>query len=129
MLRLFASASADRPGDPSAILLAIIGFASVFIVLMLFALIISIMQKTANNKNVPQKTEKTKATISTPEKEQIGNNANPEIVSYAYGKCDLHDVDERTAALLMAIVADKTQFPLNELYFKSIRSLESEQNK
>lgn len=45
MLKLFAAASADQPQDPSVFLIAIIGFASVFVVLMIFWLIISIMQK------------------------------------------------------------------------------------
>ncbi|NLM19071.1 MAG: OadG family protein [Clostridiaceae bacterium] len=119
MLRLFASASADRPEDPSVFLIAIIGFTSVFIVLMLFGLIISIMQKMTNKTNNSKKLEQ-------PGKEKIKEDANLGTISYAYGKCDLHDVDDRTAALLMAIVADKIQFPLNELYFKSIRLLETD---
>ncbi|HHT25000.1 MAG TPA: OadG family protein [Clostridiaceae bacterium] len=127
MLRLFAAASADRPEDPSVFLIAIIGFASVFVVLMLFWLIISVMQKKANKTDISQKSEPKEAILSASENEIIKENTNSKMVPYAYGKCDLHDVDDRTAALLMAIVADKIQFPLNELYFKSIRSLETDQ--
>lgn len=36
----------------------------------------------------------------------------------------LFDVDDKTAACLMAIVADQTKIPLNELIFKSIRALD-----
>ena len=39
------------------------------------------------------------------------------------GKIKLHDVDPKTAALLMAIVADKTGKPLNELRFISIKEV------
>ena len=39
------------------------------------------------------------------------------------GQLDLHNVDDRTAAMLMAIVADKTGLPLCELRFKSIKEI------
>ncbi|HHU54126.1 MAG TPA: OadG family protein [Clostridiaceae bacterium] len=127
MLRFCASASADRPSDPSIILIAIIGFAAVFIVLMLFWLIISLMQKAANKNDFSKKSEQKEALLSVSPKENVLENSSLRTVSYAYGQCDLHNVDDRTATLLIAIVADKMQAPLNELYFKSIRPLESEQ--
>jgi Na+-transporting methylmalonyl-CoA/oxaloacetate decarboxylase gamma subunit len=37
------------------------------------------------------------------------------------GELKLYDVDERTAAMIMAIVSDESGIPLNELNFKSIR--------
>jgi hypothetical protein len=37
------------------------------------------------------------------------------------GELKLYDVDERTAAMVMAIVSDESGIPLNELIFKSIR--------
>ena len=40
------------------------------------------------------------------------------------GKLKLYDTDPKTAALLMAIVADKLQKPLNELRFISIKEVE-----
>ena len=39
------------------------------------------------------------------------------------GEIKLHDVPDRTAAMLMAIVADKMGRPLNELRFISIREI------
>ena len=39
------------------------------------------------------------------------------------GKIALHDVPDKTAAMLMAIVADKTGKPLNQLRFISIREI------
>ena len=35
----------------------------------------------------------------------------------------LYDTDDKTAAMLMAIVADEMQTPINELRFKSIREV------
>ena len=40
------------------------------------------------------------------------------------GDVDLHTVDDRTAAILMAIVADKMGAPLNELRFISITEIQ-----
>lgn len=40
------------------------------------------------------------------------------------GQLKLHDVEPRTAAMVMAIVADKLDRPLNELCFISIREVE-----
>ena len=39
------------------------------------------------------------------------------------GECKLYNVDDRTAAMLMAIVANKMGRPLNELRFKSIKEV------
>lgn len=39
------------------------------------------------------------------------------------GKIALHDVPDKTAAMLMAIVADRTGKPLNQLRFLSIREV------
>ena len=37
--------------------------------------------------------------------------------------CTLENVDEKTAALIMAIVADETSIPLNQLRFISIKEM------
>ena len=39
------------------------------------------------------------------------------------GELKLHEVEPKTAAMLMAIVADKMGKPLNELRFKSIKEV------
>ena len=40
------------------------------------------------------------------------------------GQLKLHDVEPKTAAMLMAIVADKLQNPINELRFISIKEVQ-----
>ena len=42
------------------------------------------------------------------------------------GELKLYDTDPRTAAMLMAIVADELQAPLNELRFLSIREIKED---
>ena len=39
------------------------------------------------------------------------------------GELKMHDVEPRTAAMLMAIVADTTGIPLNELRFISVKEI------
>ena len=42
------------------------------------------------------------------------------------GELELIDTDEKTAAVIMAIVSDKSGIPLNRLSFKSIKLMEDE---
>ena len=42
------------------------------------------------------------------------------------GEVKLYDTEPRTAAMLMAIVADELQMPINELRFISIREIKEE---
>ncbi len=112
-----AAASADRPTDPSIYLLAVIGFGSVFVVLMIFWLIISLMQKNKDKNSVASPVAEISTDVDTHTQEQMLPAKN------SHGECDLHDVDDKTAAFIMAIVADKMQAPLNELYFKSIQEI------
>lgn len=41
----------------------------------------------------------------------------------SYGCCKQYNVDDKTAAMVMAIVADEMQVPLNEITFVSIREV------
>ena len=43
------------------------------------------------------------------------------------GELRLYNVDERTAAMIMAIVSDESGIPLSELVFKTIRALNREE--
>ncbi len=54
-----------------------------------------------------------------------GNNQNEIDNSMGYGELKLYGVDEKTAAMIMAIVSDESQIPLSELRFKSIKLLDN----
>lgn len=41
----------------------------------------------------------------------------------SYGELKLIDVEESTAALIMAIVSDESKIPLSQLQFKSIKAI------
>ena len=50
--------------------------------------------------------------------------ADAPVAPGAAGEVKLHNVEPKTAAMLMAIVADKMQKPVNELRFISIKEVE-----
>lgn len=47
-----------------------------------------------------------------------------QFVKVTNGELRLIDVDEKTAAMIMAIVSDELKIPLNKLDFKAIRALD-----
>ena len=97
-------------------LTAILGYAVVFLGLILLMIVVSIIGKifTIGAK----KTAPAPAIVETPA-------AEPEAPAApgTAGQLKLHNVDPKTAAMLMAIVADKLGKPLNELRFISIKEV------
>ena len=53
--------------------------------------------------------------------------AAPELAPGSSGSIKLNNVDDRTAAMVMAIVADELKTPLNELKFISIKEINEEE--
>ena len=53
-------------------------------------------------------------------------SAAPALAPGSSGSVKLNNVDDRTAAMVMAIVADELQTPLNELKFISIKEVTEE---
>ena len=96
---------------------AILGYAVVFFGLILLMAVVIIMGKifvaSANRK---------KAAAPAPAAEVAPEIAKPTAPGSA-GELKLHDVEPKTAAMLMAIVADKLGKPLNELRFISIKEV------
>ena len=80
-------------------------------------LIVAVMaiRKRVSNKN--------KMTAVTPEILPTEEPQKPAAPGSA-GQIKLHNVEPRTAAMIMAIVADKTGKPLNELRFLSIKEVQ-----
>lgn len=121
-----------------ALYLALIGIAVVFVVLIVLMLVIWAMGKIFDSSEKlrekhPEwndKVQNAKAKIMFWKK--AGNEpkiAETEVKEYANGTCGdlkLINVEERDAAMIMAIVADSTGIPLNELRFVSIKKVEDE---
>lgn len=100
---------------------ALTGFTVVLCMLAIIAIAILIFSKimsAASGKKVKEEPVTTSA-VKTPAGVPLaeGNSA---------GSLDLVDVDESTAAVIMAIVSEESGIPLNRLSFKSIKKVEDE---
>ena len=95
-----------------AALYALLGYAVVFFGLILLMLVVILIGKcfmAKVTKPIPE--------VST------GEVPAPKEAPGSAGQLKLHNVDPKTAAMLMAIVADKLQKPLCELRFISIQEV------
>ena len=126
-----------KVGD--AALLALIGIAIVFVVLILLMLIVQLEGKIFEGSEKlrekhpewkkKKKNVKQKMTFWKKEEQKQEEDTQNQEKQYAQGTCGelkLINTDERDAAMIMAIVADETNTPLNELRFKSIKRVEED---
>ena len=103
-----------------ALLLSLIGMAIVFAVLIVLWGIIALMGKIVEKS--PAMSKKMSKIFKKKGQEQSAEEAPK-----AKGTCGelvLINTEERDAAMIMAIVADTTGIPLNELRFKSIKRID-----
>ena len=120
-----------------ALLLALIGVVVVFIVLILLMLIVSLVGKIFDGSeklkekhpewNDKVQNLKAKMTFWKKDKEEEPETVEQPLAKGTCGELKLINTDERDAAMIMAIVADQTNTPLNELRFKSIKRVEDEE--
>lgn len=99
-----------------ALLYSLLGVSVVFFALVLLIIIICVMNLFTHKKQAAPAAAAPVAAAPAPV-------AEPVYAPGTAGELKLYDTDERTAAMLMAIVADELEAPLNELRFKSIREL------
>ena len=97
---------------------SILGFAIVFAALIALWVVIGIMAKFFAAKEAKAKAAAPAAPAAAPAPVKEADPAPG-----TAGEVKLFDVPDREAALIMAIVADKMQKPLNELRFKSIKEV------
>ncbi len=117
-----------------ALYLALIGIAVVFVVLIVLMLVIWLMGKIFDSSaklrekhpELNQKLQNAKAKIMFWKKEQAQAEPAQEVANGTCGELKLINVEERDAAMIMAIVADNLGTPLNELRFISIKKVEDE---
>lgn len=99
---------------------AVMGLAVVFFGLLLLFVVITIMGKISSS---GKKSESNSAPAAVSAAPAAVSAAPKETAPGSAGEIMIHDVPEKEAAMIMAIVADKMQTPLNELRFKSIREV------
>ncbi len=109
----------DNIGILDAGIVAGLGYAVVFFGLILLMIVITILGKifvAAGNK------KKAEVPAPAPAPAPVAPAA-PAVAPGTAGQLKLHGVSPKTAAMLMAIVADKMGKPLNELRFISIKEV------
>ena len=100
-------------------IIAVLGYAVVFFGIILLMGVITVMGKIFISME-----EKNKAAAPAAEAPAAAPAAAPAPTAPGTaGQLKLHDVEPKTAAMIMAIVADKMGKPLNELRFISIKEV------
>ena len=109
----------DNIGILDAGIVALLGYAVVFFGLILLMIVVIIMGKIF----VAAENKKKAAVPAAPAAPAPAAAAEAPTAPGTAGKLKLHDVEPKTAAMIMAIVADKMGKPLNELRFISIKEV------
>ena len=127
MMFLAAAPDLENITIGNAAIVALLGYAVVFFGLILLMAVIIVMGKVfiAKDKKAAAKADEAKAAIApaaAPAAAPVAPVAEVAAPGSA-GQLKLHDVEPKTAAMLMAIVANKMGKPLNELRFISIKEV------
>ena len=110
----------DNIGILDAGVIALLGYAVVFFGLILLMIVVTVMGKIFMAKAKKAAAVPAPAAAAPVEVAAVDAPTAPG----SAGKLKLHDVEPKTAAMIMAIVADKMGKPINELRFISIKEVE-----
>ena len=102
-------------------IVALLGYGVVFFGLILLMCVITLLGKAFMAAEAKQKAAAAAAPAAAAPAAAPAVTAEP--APGSAGKLKLHDVEPKTAAMLMAIVADKMGKPINELRFISIKEV------
>ena len=106
----------------NAAIVALLGYAVVFLGLILLMVVTFILGRIFIAK-ANRASAKAKSDISAPQEPRATEAVPAPAAPGAAGQLKLHDVKPATAAMIMAIVANKLNKPLNELRFISIKEV------
>lgn len=98
----------------SGFFVVFLALALIFTFMKVFSFIVAIFDKPKKQIDQDSSENITKAENINEDKDVVG-----------YGELKLYGVDEKTAAMIMAIVSDESKIPLSELQFKSIKLIVS----
>ena len=103
------------------LVMSLLGISIVFLVLAFLMLFIGVMSRAITGAKAAPKKAEAPAAPAAPAAAPV---AAPELAKGSCGTVKTFGVDDRTAAMLMAIVADKMQKPLNEIRFISMHEIQ-----
>ena len=118
----FLVSTSGSLGVGNSAILALLGYAVVFFGIILLMIVVMIMGWifiARDKKAAAKAAAEAPAAPAAP----AAPEAPKPVAPGTAGELKLHDVDPKTAAMLMAIVADKMGKPLNELRFISIKEV------
>ena len=120
---MMLTSNLENIGIADAGVIALLGYAVVFFGLILLMAVLMIMGKifVARDKKAAAKVASAVPAPAVPVAAPAA--AEPVAAPGTAGQLKLHDVEPKTAAMLMAIVANKMGKPLNELRFISIKEV------
>ena len=121
---MMLTSTLENIGVVDAAVVAVLGYAVVFFGLILLMGVIIVLGNVMTAKT--KKAEAAKANLSNAAPVAAPVAAAPvapQLAPGTAGQLKLHDVSPKTAAMIMAIVADKMGKPLNELRFISIKEV------
>ncbi len=110
-----------------ALMTSLVGIVTVICILAIIAVLIILVSKVIRSvENAAAKKKAAPAAVSAPAASAAKPTGVIPVAGVSQGTIDLVNVDEKTAAIIMAIVSDKSGIPLNRLSFKSIKLVEDE---
>ncbi len=113
---------AERISVGEAAVDALLGYAVVFFGICLLMAVVMLMGKYFVAQDNKAKAAKAAKAAAAPAAAPAEAPAKP-LAPGSAGELKMYDVEPKTAAMIMAIVADKLQKPLNELRFISIKEV------
>lgn len=120
-----AADKGDKLSISDAAVTAVFGYAVVFAGLLILMIVLYCTGAYFKSKDAKEKAEKTAEAASSAKNSANTASAAPTapVAPGSAGHVKLFDVPDKEAAMIMAIVADKMQKPLNELHFISIKEV------
>ena len=112
----------ENIGILDAGIIALLGYAVVFFGLILLMIVITVMGKIFTAKATQKKAAPAAASAAAPVAAPVAA-AEPVAAPGSAGPVKLYDTPPKTAAMIMAIVANQMGKPLNELRFISIKEV------
>lgn len=102
---------------------ALLGYSVVFFGLVLLMCVIAVFGRIMAQKKKPAPAAASPAAAPASPAAPAAAPGTTKGVCMGNRVCELYNVDDKTAAMIMAIVADETKIPLGELRFISIKEL------
>ncbi|MGI5880508.1 MAG: hypothetical protein ACOX6L_07940 [Syntrophomonadaceae bacterium] len=110
-----------------SLMVSLLGLGVVFLVLIMLSLLIKLLSLVLgyiDNSNSALSAGQLTDSLYMPGETTGAESSEVADTGWSAGELKLIGVDEKTAAMIMAIVSDESRIPLSELQFKTIRAID-----